>query len=120
MTPVSHTYFDYYQGPPKSEPLAIGGLTTIEKVYGFEPVSPELSPGEAKHILGTQGQMWSEYLPTPEHMEYMAFPRMCALAEVAWTAKERRDYADFGRRLPAHLARLKAMGVNYRPSNQEQ
>jgi hexosaminidase len=119
MTPGSHTYFDHYQGSDKTEPLAIGGLTTLEKAYGYEPVPEELTPEEAKHILGTQGQLWSEYLPTAEHMEYMAFPRMCALAEVAWTAKDRKDFADFQRRLPVHLERLKAMGVNFRPLNKE-
>jgi hexosaminidase len=115
MTPNNKTYFDYYQVKDPKEPLAIGGLVTLENVYKYEPVPPQLSPEEAKHILGTQGQLWSEYLPTPERMQYMAFPRMCALAEVAWTPAKRRDYGDFLQRLPAHLERLKAMGVNYRP-----
>jgi hexosaminidase len=115
MTPVSHTYFDYYQGPPEKEPLAIGGFIDLKKVYSYEPVPAELSAEEAKRVLGTQGQLWSEYLPAASHMEYMAFPRMTALAEVAWTPKERRDYASFLRRLPAQLARLKAIGVNFRP-----
>ncbi len=115
MTPASHTYFDYYQSRDPKQPLAIGGLTTVEKVYGYEPVPAELSAAEAKHVLGTQGQLWSEYIPTPQHLEYMAFPRMCALAEVAWTPKERRDYAHFCGRLPVHLERLKALGLNFRP-----
>ena len=115
MTPHTITYFDYYQGPPESEPLAIGGNTTLDKVYRYEPVPPEMTAEEAKHVLGTQGQLWSEYMPTPEHMEYMAFPRMCALAEVAWTPKEHRDYAHFLMRLPGHLDRLRAMGVKFRP-----
>jgi hexosaminidase len=117
MTPHSHTYFDYYQCPPATEPLAIGGLITLDKVYGFDPVPPGLSEAEAKHILGTQGQLWSEYIRTASYMEYMAFPRMCALAEVAWTQAPRRDYADFNRRLPVHLERLKAMKVNFRPGS---
>jgi hexosaminidase len=115
MTPTSHTYFDYYQSKDPREPLAIGGLITLEQVYDYEPVPAEVSPEEAPRVLGTQGQLWSEYLPTPEHMQYMAFPRMCALSEVAWTPAERRDYADFLRRLPIHLERLKAMGINFRP-----
>ena len=115
MTPASDTYFDYYQATDPREPLAIGGLVTLEKVYSYEPVPAELGAGEARHVLGTQGQLWSEYLPTPEHMEYMAFPRLTALSEVAWTPTARRDYPDFARRLPVHLARLKALGINYRP-----
>jgi hexosaminidase len=115
MTPHTQTYFDYYQGPERGEPLAIGGMTTLEKVYDYDPVPPEMTPEEARRVLGTQGQLWSEYIPTAEQMEYMAFPRMCALAEVAWTPRERRDYADFLSRLPAHLERLRAMGVSFRP-----
>jgi hexosaminidase len=115
MTPTSHTYFDYYQGPPEKEPLAIGGFVDLAKVYNYEPVPAELNAQEAKHVLGTQGQLWSEYMPTAAQMEYMAFPRITALAEVAWTPKNRRDFAGFQRRLPAQMDRLKAMGVNYRP-----
>lgn len=114
MTPNNYTYFDYYQASPEKEPLAIGGMITLEKAYNFEPVPAELSGEEARRVLGTQGQLWSEYISTPEHMQYMAFPRMCALAEVAWTPGPRRDFADFMRRLPVHLPRLTAMGVNYR------
>lgn len=115
MTPTSHTYFDYYQSSDPGEPLAIGGLITLDKVYSFDPVPAGLNAKEARRVLGTQGQLWSEYIPTPEHMEYMAFPRMCALAEVAWTPKERKDYADFERRLRLHLERLKAQGIRFRP-----
>ena len=117
MTPTSHTYFDYYQSKDLKEPLAIGGLITLEKVYSYEPVPSDLSAEEAKRVLGTQGQLWSEYMPTPEHMEYMAFPRMCALAEVAWTPPERKDYSDFQRRLRIHLERLRALGVHFHPLN---
>ncbi len=115
MTPTSHTYFDYYQSKDPSEPLAIGGLITLDRVYSYEPVPAELTAEEARHVLGTQGQLWSEYIPTPEHMEYMAFPRMCALAEVAWTPKERKAYSDFERRLRPHLERLTALGIHFRP-----
>ena len=77
MAPGSHTYFDHYQSQDKaSEPLAIGGFTNIERVYGFEPVPTELTPQQAKHILGAQSQLWTEYIPNPRHLEYMAFPRL--------------------------------------------
>jgi hexosaminidase len=115
MTPHTATYFDYYQADRATEPLAIGGMTTLEKVYNFEPVPPELSEAESRHVLGTQGHLWSEYIKTPEYMEYMAFPRMCALAEVMWTPKGSRDYSGFMQRLPAHLQRLTAAGVQFRP-----
>jgi hexosaminidase len=117
MTPHTHTYFDYYQAPAAGEPLAIGGMTTLEKVYNYDPIAPGMTSEEARRVLGTQGQLWSEYIPAAEHMEYMAFPRMCALAETAWTPKDLRDYGHFVRRLPAHLERLKAMGVHFRPLN---
>ena len=115
MAPGSHTYFDHYQSQDQaSEPLAIGGFTNVEKVYGFEPVPPELTPAEAPYILGAQAQLWTEYIPDPKHAEYMAYPRLVALAEVVWSPKARRDYADFSGRLSHHLHRLDAMDVNYR------
>ena len=115
MAPGSHTYFDHYQSQDQaSEPLAIGGFTNVEKVYGFEPVPQELTPAEVPYILGAQAQLWTEYIPDPKHAEYMAFPRLSALAEVVWTPKARRDYADFSGRLSHHLRRLDAMDVNYR------
>jgi hexosaminidase len=115
MAPGSHTYFDHYQSRDKTkEPLAIGGFTPIDSVYAFEPVPPQLSANEAKHILGAQAQLWTEYMPNAKHVEYMAYPRMVALSEVLWSAKARRDYADFTGRLPTHLARLDALDVNYR------
>lgn len=114
MTPGSHLYFDHYQGAPPSEPLAIGGYTTLERVYAFEPVPPELTPEEARHVLGAQANVWTEYIPTPEQVEYMAFPRMLALAEVVWTPVAERDWPDFARRLPDQLARLDGLQVHYR------
>jgi hexosaminidase len=115
MAPTTYTYFDYYQSPDRdNEPLAIGGLLPLDSVYSFEPVPAELEPQYAKHVLGAQGQLWSEYLPTPRHVEYMAFPRLTALAEVVWTPRERKDFADFRRRLEVHLRRLDGMQVNYR------
>jgi hexosaminidase len=86
----------------------------VEKVYGFEPVPASLTPAEAKHILGAQAQVWTEYIPNPKHVEYMAYPRLVALTEVLWSPASRRDYADFLQRLPVHLRRLDALDVNYR------
>jgi hexosaminidase len=115
MAPTTHVYFDYYQSNDPSEPLAIGGYAPLEKVYAFEPVPEELSPHEARRILGAQAQLWSEYLPTAAHIQYMAFPRAIALAEVTWTPAARRDFTSFRARLSAHEARLTALGVKFRP-----
>jgi len=114
MTPTSHLYFDFYQGDPDAEPLAIGGYTPLERVYDFEPVPEELTPAEARHVLGAQGNVWTEYIATEDHVEYMVFPRMFALSEVVWTDPEPRDFRDFARRLPWHLDRLDAQGIRYR------
>jgi hexosaminidase len=102
MTPGSHLYFDHYQGDP------------LEKVYSYEPVPDTLTPDEARHILGAQANVWTEYLTTPAQVEYMALPRMLALAEVVWSPREARDWGDFARRLPAALVALDRLGVNYR------
>jgi len=116
MAPTSHTYFDYYQvADTTREPLAIGGFLPLDTVYAFEPVPPTLTPSEARHILGGQGQVWTEYMPDPKRVEYMTFPRVCALAEVLWTPREGRDYGDFVRRLPHQLERLAVLDVQYRP-----
>jgi hexosaminidase len=115
MAPGSYTYFDHYQSAnTASEPLAIGGFLPIDSVYAFEPVPAELEPQFASHILGAQAQLWTEYLEGPKNVEYMAYPRLSALAEVLWTPRVERDFADFKARLPSHLARLDAMDVNYR------
>ena len=114
MTPGSHLYFDHYQGPRETEPLAIGGFTPLARVYGFEPTPPDLTPEEARHVLGAQANVWTEYITTPAQVEYMALPRMLALAELVWTPAAERAWDDFARRLPARLARLDALGVNYR------
>jgi len=115
MAPQVHTYFDWYQSDAH-EPLAIGGYLPLQKVYEFEPVPPKLKASQATRILGAQGQLWSEYLPTPSQTEYMAFPRTAALAEVVWSPAWARNYADFQRRLNIHLRRLDMLGVNYRRS----
>lgn len=114
MTPTDYVYFDYGQGDPAYEPLNIGGYVPLEKVYSFEPVPPELTADEAKYILGGQANIWTEYIETPDKVEYMAFPRMLALSEVLWSRKEDRNFDDFRRRLNAILPRLDKQGVNYR------
>jgi hexosaminidase len=115
MAQTDFTYFDYYQSRNPDEPLAIGDyLLPLEKVYQFEPVPRELNPAEARHILGIQGQLWSQFIPTLFHLEYMAFPRLAALAEVAWTPPARRDYAAFTNRLRVQEQRWRIQGVNFR------
>ncbi|MBN2651417.1 MAG: beta-N-acetylhexosaminidase [Spirochaetales bacterium] len=114
-TLTSHTYLDYYQTLSKTvEPLAIGGFLPLEKVYSWDvfPVA-ENAEGYGK-VLGGQGQLWSEYLPLPAAVEYMAFPRFCALAEVLWGTSNSKKYFDFENRLYAHLDRLDALKVDYR------
>jgi hexosaminidase len=116
MAPCDYTYFDHYQSRnTAAEPLAIGGFLPLDSVYAFNPVPSALTPAEAHHILGAQGQVWTEYIPDPKHAEYMAFPRECALAEVLWTPPARRDFADFRARMAEHLKRLDALDVAYRP-----
>jgi len=114
MTPTSHCYFDYYQGDPRYEPWAIGNYLPMEKVYSFEPTPTQLSEEEARHIMGGQGNVWTEHIPTSEKLEYMALPRMSALAEVLWTNADLRDYEGFLYRMKNQYKRLDAMNVNYR------
>lgn len=115
MCPSDVTYFDYYQGDPATEPLAAtGGITTVADVYRYRPIPAELSPAARGHILGVQGQLWTEYMPTPQHVEYMAFPRMSALSEVAWGTAG--DMEEFTRRLQPHLRRLREAGLTLRPA----
>lgn len=113
MSPTSHCYFDYYQANPEFEPPAIGGFLTLKKVYGFEPVPPGLTTEKSRHILGLQGNLWSEFVPVPRHAEYMAMPRLCAVAETGWTPREQKQWESFRRRLTGHQRRLDAMQVNY-------
>lgn len=95
MTPGSHCYIDFYQDAPYSQPEAIGGYTPLEKVYSYDPIPSVLSTEEAKLIYGVQANLWAEYIPTNEHYEYMIYPRILALAEVAWSDPARKSYADF-------------------------
>jgi hexosaminidase len=113
MTPGKWCYFDHYQDTTGSEPLAIGGFTPVSKVYGYEPVPPQLSADEAKHVLGAQANVWTEYITSPDHVEYMVYPRACAMAEVVWSPKGQRDYNDFVSRMQTHVKRLAGWNVNY-------
>lgn len=115
MAPNTYTYLDYYQSEDwDSEPLAIGGHVSLETVYGYEPIPASLSAKEGRHVLGAQGQLWTEYMPDYHQVEYMAFPRLSALAEVVWTPAQHKDYGKFLSRLDAHLTRLDNLDVNYR------
>lgn len=113
LTPTSHAYFDYYQSDGEGEPLAIGGYLPLEKVYSFNPIPKELSKEEAKYVLGAQGNLWTEYIPTSEQAEYMAFPRMIAMAEVVWSNSNSENYEEFAYRLSLFHKRLDALNVNY-------
>lgn len=115
MAPSTHVYFDHYQSNDPAEPLAIGGYTPLDKVYSFDPIPAELTPEQAGHILGAEGTLWSEYLQTANHLEYMAFPRLIALAEVIWSARNRLDFAEFRQRLAIHEERLAKLHIASRP-----
>ena len=116
MSPGAYCYFDHYQGNPKFEPLAIGGYTTVEKVYSYEPTPDSLTLNEQDHILGAQGNVWTEYIPNFKQIEYMVFPRICALAEVLWTPGEKRNYEEYQTRLIEHFKLLDKLGINYSKS----
>ena len=113
MTPTSHCYFDYYQSDGEDEPLAIGGYLPLEKVYNYEPIPKELNKEKHKYVLGAQGNVWTEYMKSEKDVEYMTFPRVCAMAEINWSAKERKDYNSFTKRLKTHFKRLDKKKVNY-------
>lgn len=120
MTPGSYMYFDFYQADPRHQPVAIGGYTPIRKVYNYNPIPQDsLTAEEAKHFLGVQANTWTEYIPTPEHLEYMMFPRALAVAEIGWTPQEKRDWQDFKPRVNAHIPVLQRMGLNPFPLSNE-
>ena len=113
MTPTDYAYFDYYQSKERDkEPFAIGGYLPLEKVYGYEPFDGMVA-GSEDHILGVQANMWTEYIATPEHLEYMLMPRMCAMSEVQWCAADAKDYERFTTSLEHTLGMMDAMGVKY-------
>lgn len=115
MAPTTFTYLDYYQWPQSSaEPRAISGFLPLEKVYSWDPIPPGLDAAQSAHVLGGQSQLWTEWMPQQKQVEYMAYPRMCAIAEDVWSSMASRDFSGFSRRLTAHLERLKLLDVNYR------
>jgi len=113
MSPAKFCNFDQYQADPKGEPLAVGGLLTLEQVYNFEPVPADLSRQETKYIIGAQANVWTQYMKTPEYVEYMIFPRLAALSEVLWSPKESRNYLWFKKRMLEQIKRYDAEGIRY-------
>ncbi len=124
VCPTASCYLNIYQTRGKganpgdyrtdgAEPVAFRGYISLEKVYGFEPVFPELETEAAKHIIGAQANLWTEFIANTSVLEYMLFPRLCALAEVVWTARENKDYREFRKRLETEVRRLERDGTNY-------
>ncbi len=113
MTPGETNYFDHYQGNPDTEPVAFGGDTRLEKVYKYNPIPDVLTPEQAQYIWGTQGNLWTEHIATFPHVEYMIFPRMMALSEVAWGTANPEKYKAFEDRVIRHFDMLKERGINY-------
>lgn len=114
MTPGNFVYLDHFQGDSTVEPVGIGGYTTLEESYNYNPIPKEIEPSKAHHVLGTQGNVWTEYMYTGDDVEYRVWPRLMAIAEVAWTAPENKDFDDFVTRLDNNqFKRLDYHGVNY-------
>ncbi len=116
MTPTSPCYFDYYQGDVDSEPEAFNGANSLEKVYYFNPVPKELNKQQAKHILGGQANLWTEYIPNAKHLQYMTFPRILAMSETLWSPIKLRNWKDFTKRVEATFPVLKLKDINYAES----
>jgi hexosaminidase len=117
MSPLADCYFDHYQSlQTNKEPRAIGGYLPLQQVYAFEPMPTNLPAPYQEHILGAQANVWTEYMPNFKQVEYMVFPRLCALAEVDWSPKASRQWDDFARRVNVDCLRLDQLGVNHRPS----
>ena len=112
MTPGTYCYLDHSQSK-NEDSITIGGYLPLEKVYGYEPIPPVLNAEQAKHVLGAQGNVWTEYMKNEKKVEYMIFPRMTALAEVLWSPKEKRNWKDFERRLPGTFRQYNLWGANY-------
>jgi hexosaminidase len=113
VTPSAICYLEHYQADPATEPPASGAVMPLATVYGFDPVPAGLSPDEARHVMGSQGMLWTETIATADHAEYMLFPRLVALAEVLWSPAAARDYGGFLRRLEVASGRLDLLGVTY-------
>jgi len=116
MSPLGDCYLNFYQAKDhQNEPKAAGGFLPLERVYQFEPVPAKLEPALQPHILGAQGNLWTENIANAAYLDYMTYPRACALAEVTWSPKEARDWNSFRARLETHLKRLAFLGVHFRP-----
>lgn len=111
MTPGEFCYIDYCQDAPFKEPISIGGYIPLRKVYSYEPLDSSITPEMAKHLLGLQANLWSEYVTTDDHAEYMYYPRTMAIAEIGWSTPE-KNYDDFQRRALALTERLDSLGYN--------
>jgi len=116
MTPGAYCYFDHYQGDPQTEPNAFGGFTPLDKVYSYHPIPEELNKDQAKYIMGVQANLWTEYILDFKQVEYMIFPRLMALSEVAWGTADPAHYKEFEGRVISHFKILDEMGVNYAKS----
>lgn len=117
MTPGSHLYFDSYQTDPRTQPETIGGYLPINKVYEYNPIPAAIQQDKIKHVLGAQANLWAEYMPNYQQLEYMAFPRTLALAEVVWTKADLKNWPNFHKRLQSHYKILQHFDINYyRPS----
>ncbi len=113
MSPAKYCNFDQYQADPKGEPLAVGGLLTLEQVYNYDPIPKDLSRQASKYIIGAQANLWTQYMKSPEYVEYMTYPRAAALAEVVWSQKASRNYPWFKKRMVELLKRYDAEGIRY-------
>ena len=114
--PDVYVYLDYRQSAEKDEPTPVGTMLTVEDVYAFEPVPEGLTKEEERRVIGAQANIWTEHIESARRVDYMAYPRLCAFAEVAWGKPSDKSAAEaFDKRLEEHLARLDALGVNYRP-----
>jgi hexosaminidase len=111
--PVGWVYLDFKQSDDPEEPIPVSRLTTLERVYAFEPVPADLEPELAHHVIGSEATIWTEYMDSPRTVDYMAFPRLCAFAETVWSSGG-RDFSEFSDRMETHLKRLDAIGVEYR------
>jgi hexosaminidase len=120
MSPNDFMYFDHYQGTPEKEPIAIGGLTTLKEVYHYEPVPTILDQSDQAYILGAQANVWTEYIPTSEQVEYMVYPRAIALSELLWSPKDSRNWPNFVDRLSDQYSLLSSWKVNYRKPEAEE
>lgn len=113
MTPTDYCYFDYYQANAKFQPVAMPHLVTLYKVYQFDPIPTQCNAQQAKYIIGGQCNLWTEYINTPEHAEYMLLPRLCAMSECLWSPKANKNWAHFRAKIQCQKTRLSSMGFNY-------